>query len=242
MKEPEEGYSPKIMQLREVHRTFYMGEVEVPVLRGVNLDIYNEEMLIILGESGSGKSTLLNLIGGIDQPSKGSIDFDGQDLTTLSEKELTKFRRYQVGFVFQFYNLIPTLTATENVAVATEVADNPMTAVEALNLVGLGDRLDYFPSQLSGGQQQRVAIARALAKRPRLMLCDEPTGALDHETTEKVLTLLQRINKETRTTMVMITHSSAMIAMAQRSAVISDGVITSIETNPNPLSPEEIQW
>ncbi|SDO66271.1 ABC transporter ATP-binding protein [Desulforhopalus singaporensis] len=215
-----------LVRLENVCRTFFMGEVEVKVIRGVDLEIYAGELLIIHGESGSGKSTLLNMIGGIDRPSSGIIFFNGNELTAYSEKELTEFRRNQVGFIFQFYNLIPSLTAVENVRVATEIATNPMDEAEALELVGLGDRLDYFPSQLSGGQQQRVAIARALAKRPRLMLCDEPTGALDHETTEKILQLLHRINKETETTMVMITHSSALLAVSDRSVTLSDGKIS----------------
>lgn len=230
------------MQLKDLHRTFLMGEVEVPVLRGVNLEIYSNELLIILGESGSGKSTLLNMIGGIDKPSKGTITFQNQDITSLSEKALTAFRRNSIGFVFQFYNLIPTLTALENVAVATEIAEEPIDAAEALELVGLGDRLDHFPSQLSGGQQQRVAIARALAKRPKLMLCDEPTGALDHETSEMVLELLQRINRQTGTSMVMITHSPSMAAMANRSAVITDGIISDIEQTAHPVPPQKIKW
>lgn len=228
------------MEIEDVHRTFLMGEVEVPVLRGVNLEIYANELLIILGESGSGKSTLLNMIGGIDQPSSGNITFQGQNLGTLSEHKLTEFRRKKIGFVFQFYNLIPTLTAVENVAVAAEIVTNPMDPAETLDLVGLGDRLDHFPSQLSGGQQQRVAIARALAKRPKLMLCDEPTGALDQETTENILELLQKINKQTGTTMVMITHSSLMVGLADRSALILDGIVTDIRRNEIPLSPQEL--
>lgn len=234
--------TPPLMSLQNVHRTFLMGEVKVPVLRGVDLDIFENELLIILGESGSGKSTLLNMIGGIDQPNSGIISFEDRDLTRLSEKELTSFRRDRVGFVFQFYNLIPTLTALENVAVATEIADDPISAAEALKMVGLEDRLDHFPSQLSGGQQQRVAIARALAKRPKLMLCDEPTGALDLETTEMVLELLQKINKKTGTTMVMITHSQTMVQMADRSAVISDGKMTDVTTITDPVSPRKLEW
>ncbi len=238
--DPQQIPSP-LMQLKDVHRTFLMGEVKVPVLRGVNLDIYQDELLIILGESGSGKSTLLNMIGGIDQPTEGTITFLDQEITSLPEKELTNFRRNRIGFVFQFYNLIPTLTALENVAVATEIAKDPIDAAETLELVGLADRLDHFPSQLSGGQQQRVAIARALAKRPKLMLCDEPTGALDQETTEMVLGLLQKINKQTGTSMVMITHSPSMIDMADRSAVITDGRITDIRQTREPISPEKIR-
>jgi putative ABC transport system ATP-binding protein len=229
-----------LMSLRDVYRTFTMGEVEVPVLRGVNIDIYANELLIILGESGSGKSTLLNMIGGIDQPTSGTITFGDQELTSLTDHQLTLFRRNEVGFVFQFYNLIPTLTALENVATATEIADEPISPEEALELVGLADRMNHFPSQLSGGQQQRVAIARALAKRPRLMLCDEPTGALDHETTVRVLELLQHINTQTGTTMVMITHASAMVKMADRSAVIADGKVIDITKIVEPVSPQQL--
>lgn len=234
--------STPLMQLIDIHRTFLMGEIEVPVLRGLELDIYPEELLIILGESGSGKSTLLNMIGGIDTPTRGTITFNNKDITKISEKELTLFRRREVGFVFQFYNLIPTLTAIENVAVATEIATTPIPPQEALDLVGLGDRLHHFPSQLSGGQQQRVAIARALAKRPQLLLCDEPTGALDQETTVLVLELLQKINRETGTTMVMITHSTVMVPMADRSAVISDGQVTDVRFTRSPISPAQLKW
>lgn len=228
------------MHLTDVHRSFTVGEVEVHVLRGVNLNIYEEELLVIQGESGSGKSTLMNMIGGIDRPTKGRITFAGKDITELNDRHITKFRRDYIGFVFQFYNLVPTLSAIENVATATEIADNPMDPAEALGLVGLSDRMDHFPSQLSGGQQQRVAMARALAKRPRLMLCDEPTGALDHENTVVILELLQKINKETGTTIVMITHAPAMSKMANRTAVIADGVISQIHSVSQPLPASEL--
>ena len=231
-----------LMHLENVHRTFTVGEVDVHVLRGVNLDIYAQELLIIQGESGSGKSTLMNMIGGIDRPTKGKITFEGKDITSLGDRRITKFRRENIGFVFQFYNLVPTLSALENVATATEIADNPMKPVEALGLVGLADRVDHFPSQLSGGQQQRVAMARALAKRPRLMLCDEPTGALDHENTIVTLELLQKINRETGTTVVMITHAPAMTQLANRTAVITDGVISDIKSTANPLPASELIW
>ena len=231
-----------LLSLKDVYKTFTMGEVDVPVLRGVDLDIYDNELLIILGESGSGKSTLLNMIGGIDQPTTGSITFNDLELTRLNDHQLTLFRRKNVGFVFQFYNLIPTLTALENVATATEIADNPISPGGALELVGLADRMDHFPSQLSGGQQQRVAIARALAKRPRLLLCDEPTGALDHETTVRVLEILQQINKETGTTMIMITHASSMVEMADRSAIIADGKVIDVKTVVDPVSPRGLSW
>ncbi len=231
-----------LMHLIDVHRTFKVGEVDVHVLRGVNLDIYTNELLIIQGESGSGKSTLMNMIGGIDRPTQGTITFEGRDITSLEDRRITRFRRENIGFVFQFYNLVPTLSALENVATATEIADNPMDPAEALRLVGLADRLDHFPSQLSGGQQQRVAMARALAKRPKLMLCDEPTGALDHENTIVILELLQKINRETGTTIVMITHAPAMTQMANRTAVITDGIISDINSVATPLAASELVW
>ncbi len=230
------------MHLADVHRTFTVGEVDVHVLRGVDLDIYERELLIIQGESGSGKSTLMNMIGGIDRPTRGTITFAGQDITGFEDRRITQFRREYIGFVFQFYNLVPTLSALENVATATEIADNPMDPAEALGMVGLSDRLDHFPSQLSGGQQQRVAMARALAKRPKLMLCDEPTGALDHENTVMILELLQKINRETGTTIVMITHASAMMRMANRRAVIEDGVISEVNTVSDPQPASELVW
>ncbi len=231
-----------LMHLVDVHRTFKVGEVDVHVLRGVNLDIYTNELLIIQGESGSGKSTLMNMIGGIDRPTQGTITFEGKDITNLEDRRITRFRRENIGFVFQFYNLVPTLSALENVATATEIADNPMDPVEALGLVGLADRLDHFPSQLSGGQQQRVAMARALAKRPKLMLCDEPTGALDHENTIVILELLQKINRETGTTVVMITHAQVMTQLANRTAVITDGIISDINSVATPLAASELVW
>lgn len=231
-----------LMHLKGVHRTFTVGEVDVHVLRGVDLDIYEKELLIIKGESGSGKSTLMNMIGGIDKPSRGTITFNELSLNELGDKEITMFRREHVGFVFQFYNLVPTLTALENVATATEIASNPIDPAEALNLVGLADRLNHFPSQLSGGEQQRVAVARAIAKRPKIMLCDEPTGALDHDNTVKVLGLLQEINKETGTTIVLITHAQALAQIADRTAVIADGVISEIRLNSNPQPASEIVW
>ena len=230
------------MSLAGVHRTFTVGEVDVHVLRGVDLTVNSGELLIIHGESGSGKSTLMNMIGGIDRPTQGTISFKGQNLNQLQDRQLTRFRRDHVGFVFQFYNLIPTLSAIENVATATEIALNPMNPTEALEIVGLGDRIDHFPSQLSGGQQQRVAMARALAKRPKLMLCDEPTGALDHENTLLILQLLQRINKETGTTIVMITHATLMAQLAHRIATITDGIISEIVINNHPLPAAEIVW
>lgn len=231
-----------IMQLQDIHRTFRVGEVDVRVLRGIELDIFEGEFLLIKGESGSGKSTLLNMIGGIDRPTSGKVLFKDQDITLLDDRRLTRFRRDHVGFVFQFYNLIPTLTALENVATATDIAQEPMLPAEALELVGLGDRLDHFPSQLSGGQQQRVAMARALAKKPQLLLCDEPTGALDHENTVLILELLQKINRETGTTVVMITHAAAMTRLANRTATIGDGILHELAVNDAPVPAAEIIW
>ncbi len=231
-----------LMKLEDVHRTFQVGEVAVHVLRGVDLDVYAGELLLIQGESGSGKTTLMNMIGGIDQPSQGTISFEGEEISKLGDRRLTQFRRDQVGFVFQFYNLVPTLTALENVATATEIAENPMDPAEALDLVGLSERLNHFPSQLSGGEQQRVAMARAIAKRPKLMLCDEPTGSLDRENTTKILELLQKINQETDTTVVMITHAQTMRQMANRIAIIGDGVIDRVILNENPVPARELVW
>ncbi len=231
-----------LIRLVDIHRTFTVGEVAVHVLRGIDLNILSGGFLIIKGESGSGKSTLMNMIGGIDKPSKGSIIFNNLDISSFNDKETTKFRRDHIGFVFQFYNLVPTLTAIENVATATEIATNPMDPADALQLVGLGDRLTHFPSQLSGGQQQRVAMARAIAKRPDLLLCDEPTGALDQENTVVILELLQKINKETGTSVVMITHSPVLSQIANRTAIIKDGIISEIIKTANPVKASEIIW
>jgi putative ABC transport system ATP-binding protein len=237
-----EMHNHLLMQLQDVHKTYVMGEVEVPVLKGINIEIHKDELLVILGESGSGKSTLLNLMGGIDVATRGSIRFLGEELTEFNERALTLYRRARVGFVFQFYNLIPTLTALENVSVATEIADDPMDPREALDLVGLSDRLGHFPSQLSGGQQQRVAVARALAKRPMLMLCDEPTGALDHDTSIQVLDLLQDLNRKTETTVVMITHAAPIAELADRVATIILGRIGDLRRNEPPARAAELRW
>jgi len=230
-----------LIHLNNIHRTFSTDEVEVNVLRGVDLKIYEGEFLIIFGESGSGKTTLMNIIGGIDQPSSGTIHFDGKDIAALSDYELTQHRRDNIGFVFQLYNLIPSLTAYENVETTTEIADNPMEAFDALQLVGIEKRAQHFPSQLSGGQQQLVSMARAIAKRPKIMLCDEPTGALDQDNSLKILELLQKINQSTGTTIVMITHASALAAMANRTANIVDGVIDHIISNDKPVPVRELQ-
>jgi putative ABC transport system ATP-binding protein len=228
--------------LRDIEKTYIMGEVKVPVLRGIDADFFRGELTVVLGASGSGKSTLLNMIGGIDQPTKGRIIFNDTDIAQFNDRQLTRYRRESIGFVFQFYNLVPTLTAKENVQVSTEVAANPMEPEEALEKVGLGDRIDHFPSQLSGGQQQRVAIARALAKNPRLMLCDEPTGALDHETSIMVLNLLRKLNEELGTTIIMITHAPPIADMAQRVVYLGSGVIDRIQLNDKPRTAEELDW
>ena len=231
-----------VFTARGLTKIYRMGEVEVHALRGVDLDIYASEFVVLLGPSGSGKSTLLNILGGLDRPTSGTARWRDHDLGRSSEAELTRYRREHVGFVFQFYNLIPSLTARENVALVTEMADKPMTPEEALALVGLGDRLDHFPSQLSGGEQQRVAIARAIAKRPDVLLCDEPTGALDYATGKVVLQAIVRINQELGTTAAVITHNAAIAGIADRVLRMADGRIAEVMRNAKKLSPEEIQW
>jgi putative ABC transport system ATP-binding protein len=231
-----------IIEMNGVTKTFVMGEVTVPVLRGVDLDILPRELTVILGPSGSGKTTLLNLIGGIDRPTDGRVVFDGQDISELDDDALTAYRRKQVGFVFQFYNLVPSLTARENVQVATEIADDPMDTFEALKQVGLEDRVGHFPSQMSGGQQQRVAIARALAKRPKLMLCDEPTGALDKETSVLVLDLLSKLNETLGATIIIITHAAQIAQMAHRIISVDSGRVTTPVVNLRRLSAGELRW
>jgi len=223
-------------------KVYHMGEVDVHALRGVDLDLREGELVVLLGPSGSGKSTLLNILGGLDVPSAGSVVYRGRDLTAAGEDDLTAYRRHHVGFVFQFYNLIPSLTARENVALVTEIVESPMAPEEALALVGLGERLDHFPAQLSGGEQQRVAIARAIAKRPAVLLCDEPTGALDIATGVVVLEALDRVNRELGTCTALITHNAAIAAMADRVIRLSDGRIAGIEANPVKHSPRELNW
>ncbi len=230
------------LKIKNLYKTYTMGEMKVPVLRGIDTEINHGELTVILGASGSGKSTLLNMIGGIDRPSSGQILFGDADIADFTDRQLTQYRRINIGFVFQFYNLVPTLTATENVQVSTEVCDNAMDPAEALEMVGLEDRLGHFPAQLSGGQQQRVAIARALAKKPRLMLCDEPTGALDHKTSIIVLNLLQRLNREMGTTIVMITHARPISQIANQIIEIGDGVVDGVTSNPNPRKAEDLDW
>jgi putative ABC transport system ATP-binding protein len=219
-----------------------MGEVEVPALQAVDLDLYGGEFVVLLGPSGSGKSTLLNILGGLDAPSSGSVRFLDHELTAAGEEALTRYRREHVGFVFQFYNLIPSLTARENVELVTEIAARPMDPAEALRLVGLGERLDHFPAQLSGGEQQRVAIARAVAKRPDVLLCDEPTGALDFETGKLVLEVLDRVNRETGTTVAIITHNAAIAGMADRVLRLRSGRIVEERRNAVRRPPAELEW
>jgi putative ABC transport system ATP-binding protein len=231
-----------VFQVRGLTKIYRMGEVEVHALRSVDLELYSGELVVLLGPSGSGKSTLLNILGGLDTATGGHVSYLGRDLTTATEKELTEYRRYYVGFVFQFYNLIPSLTALENVAVVTEIANNPMDPKEALSLVGLSARLDHFPSQLSGGEQQRVAIARAISKNPSVLLCDEPTGALDSETGVKVLEALDNVNRTLGTTTAIITHNADIAAMADRVVHLSNGHIADVLSNTVKKSPGEITW
>lgn len=219
-----------------------MGEVDVQALRGVDLELFEGQFTVLLGPSGSGKSTLLNILGGLDLPTTGHVLFRGRDLTSAPERQLTQFRRQSVGFVFQFYNLIPSLTAIENVTLVTEVASNPMSPGDALELVGLGDRKDHFPSQLSGGQQQRVAIARAIAKRPDVLLCDEPTGALDAATGITVLEAIQRINEELGTTTAVITHNATIGDMADRVVTMRDGRILNDRVVEFKTPVSELRW
>jgi len=231
-----------ILSVQSVSKIYRMGEVDVPALRDATLDVYDGEFLIIVGPSGSGKSTLLNLIGGMDRPTSGKVKFLDQDLSQASDYELTLYRRREIGFVFQFYNLVPTLTALENVQVAIEIVRDPMNAGEALRQVGLQDRADHFPSQLSGGEQQRVSIARALAGNPRLLLCDEPTGALDLETSREVLQLLSDLSRKLNKTVVLITHNNAIAQIGDRVALLRDGRVASVNANHKPLPPEQVTW
>ena len=231
-----------LMKLEEVKKTYVMGEVTVEALKESTVDIYQGELLVILGPSGSGKSTLLNLIGGMDKPTTGKIIFKEKDLSKVKDKELTFYRRQDVGFVFQFYNLISDLTAHENVDLAAELVRDPLPVDEVLQVVGLFDRKDHFPAQMSGGEQQRVSIARAIVKQPLLLLCDEPTGALDYKTGILVLGLLEEISRQRGTTVVIVTHNTAIAAMADRVMRMRSGEIVEINHNPNPLPSERIEW
>ena len=230
------------LRARQLTKVYSSGEVQVHALRGVDLDLYEGELVVLLGPSGSGKSTLLNILGGLDAPTAGTVWFRDHDLTSDSDSALTRYRREHVGFVFQFYNLIPSLTARENVALVTEIAANPMDVGDALALVGLADRINHFPAQLSGGEQQRVAIARAIAKQPDILLCDEPTGALDSETGILVLQAIEQVNRELGTTTAVITHNTVIGDMADRVLHMADGLIASSRRNEQRRSPGEMAW
>ncbi|MEZ6132926.1 MAG: ABC transporter ATP-binding protein [Planctomycetaceae bacterium] len=234
--------STPIFAAHDVTKVYQMGEVKVHALRGATLELFRGELVVLLGPSGSGKSTLLNILGGLDVPTAGTVMFQNEELTSGNDTRLTRFRREHVGFVFQFYNLIPSLTARENVALVTEIASNPLKPEDALNMVGLAERLDHFPSQMSGGEQQRVAIARAIAKRPEVLLCDEPTGALDAGTGVIVLEVLERINRDMGTTTAVITHNAMIADMADRVISLSDGRISEVRRNESKKSASEIQW
>lgn len=219
-----------------------MGEVTIDALRAVDLDVFEGELLVVLGPSGSGKSTLLHILGGLDIPSEGQVRFGDLDLTTAGDAALTGYRRRDIGFIFQFYNLIPSLTARENIEIVTDLVANPMPPDDALRLVGLLDRADHFPSQLSGGEQQRIAIARAIAKRPRVLLCDEPTGALDVATGRIVVAALERINRELGTTVVIITHNAAIAEIADRVVTMGSGAVSNVVTNAHKRPASELTW
>ena len=231
-----------IMQARDITKEYKMGEVTVKALRGVSFDLYSGEFIVVLGPSGSGKSTLLNIIGGIDKPTSGSVIFDEKNIAGASDKELTAYRRNAVGFVFQFYNLIPNLTARENIILASEMSKSPIPPDELIEAVGLSERAKNFPTQLSGGEQQRVAIARAVSKNPFILLCDEPTGALDHSTGIQVLRILKDFNQKYGKTVIIITHNASIGAMGNRVFYFKDGLIDKITTNENPIEAEEVSW
>jgi putative ABC transport system ATP-binding protein len=231
-----------LLQLEDVSRSYQMGQVEVKALTGVSLNIVRGEFMVILGPSGSGKTTLLNLIGGIDSPSSGKITVDGIEITALDEKGLTGYRRNHIGFVFQFFNLIPTLTAKENVEFAAELVEKPRDVMEVLELVGLKERADHYPSELSGGEQQRVAIARAMVKDPPILLCDEPTGELDFETGKHILTAMRRINEVDHKTVLLVTHNTAIGEIAYRVIRLRSGEIVEVRQNPSPTDPQELRW
>jgi len=237
-----QGAKEVAFHIRGLTKVYHTGETEVRALRGIDLDLYEGELVVLLGPSGSGKSTFLNIVGGLDQPTEGTVEFRDQELTTMKSGDLTGYRRRHVGFVFQFYNLIPSLTARENVALVTEIAEDPMTAEEALKIVDLGDRLDHFPAQLSGGEQQRVAVARAIAKRPEVLLCDEPTGALDSKTGIGVLAAIERVNRELGTMAAVITHNVAIADMADRVVSFADGHVSDIRENAERRAVESLKW
>jgi putative ABC transport system ATP-binding protein len=234
--------APPLLRLESVHKVFQMGEVAVRALNDVSLEIREAEFLVMVGPSGSGKSTILNIVGGLDTATQGRVFFRDREMTSFNSSELTKYRRDTVGFVFQFYNLIPNLSARENVMVSTEISDDPLEVDEALAMVDLQDRLDHFPAQMSGGEQQRVAIARALAKNPDLLLCDEPTGALDFATGKRVLRLLVDLKTRLGKTVVLITHNGAIAQVADRVIRLRSGQVVEVKENPQPLPPEEVTW
>ncbi len=234
--------SGAVFHIHQLSKSYRMGEVVVQALRRVDFDLYPGEFVVLLGPSGSGKSTLLNILGALDVPSTGEVIYHDHNLSAADDRERTRYRREHVGFVFQFYNLIPSLTARENVALVAELAENPMAPEDALEMVGLSDRLDHFPSQMSGGEQQRVAIARAIVKRPELLLCDEPTGALDYETGKMVLEALERVNRELGAMVAVITHNSAIAAMADRVIRLRSGEIVEIRRNERKAAPAEVVW
>lgn len=231
-----------ILEAKDIHKSFMLGEVELQVIKGVDFRLYEGEFVVILGPSGSGKSTILNILGGIDQLSAGELYFRDQPIHDADEPRLTEYRRRNIGFVFQFYNLIPNLTAKENIEMASEISDDPIDSTELLKQIGLEERADYYPSKMSGGQQQRVAIARAIAKNPELLLCDEPTGALDLETGVQVLELLQDFNKRYGKTVVVITHNSEISKISDRTFYIKDGLLDQVIINENPVPPGEVEW
>jgi putative ABC transport system ATP-binding protein len=231
-----------LLRLVDVGKTFQMGEVAVEVLKHITLDVFDGEFLVMVGPSGSGKTTMLNIMGGMDNATYGRIHYRDQDMTTATPRELTRFRRDNVGFVFQFYNLVPNLTARENVLVSTEISRNPLPVDDVLKMIGLGERMDHFPSQLSGGEQQRVAIARAVAKNPELLLCDEPTGALDYETGKTMLRLLLDLKSNLKKTVLVITHNVAIAECADRVIHLRSGEIIGLDVNEFPKPPEEIVW
>ncbi len=232
----------KIMEVVDLKKEYTMGEVKVHALRGADLDLYQGEFVVVLGPSGSGKSTLLNIIGGIDTPTSGSVKYRGSEISNFREKELTSYRRNTIGFIFQFYNLVPNLTARENILLASDLSKTPISVDELLEKIEMSDRDDHFPSQLSGGQQQRVAIARALSKNPDILLCDEPTGALDVATGINALKLLKEFNKEYKKTVIIITHNASIGNMADRVVYFKDGKIDKIVVNEKPLEPWEVVW
>lgn len=230
------------VEFKQVKKVYQMGEISIEALRDATFEIEKGEICVIVGASGAGKTTLLNILGGMDTLTEGSVILDGTDISKYNQKQLTAYRRYDIGFVFQFYNLVQNLTATENVSLATQICKDPLDAKEVLEEVGLGHRLNNFPAQLSGGEQQRVAIARALAKNPKLLLCDEPTGALDYNTGKAILKLLQDTSRKNGMTVVIITHNSALTAMADRIIHIKNGTVYSVQKNENIVPVEEIEW